>query len=210
MQNMTVYLVNCSMKLSLSILLLFLTGICFSQEGYLRGTVLDDNGKEMSFVSVFQEETGLITFTDSSGFYELKLSEGIHTVVFSYLGYTSQAKSVNVKNSVVFLNLALAKSTVELQNAEVVADTRDRAREIMKKVRNARSGISDFTEDFRLSLTYPRGHPHERNSSNLTPPPRSPTQEIAPPPRLQNSQWTISPHTISWAPHGLLQSPINS
>jgi hypothetical protein len=106
---------------------------------------------EMSFVSVFEEETGLSTFTDSSGFYELKLSKGNHTVVFSYLGYTLQAKSINIKNGVVFLDLALAKSTVELKNAEVVGDTRDRAREIMKKVRNARSSISDFTEDFSVS-----------------------------------------------------------
>jgi hypothetical protein len=68
---MTVYLVNYSMKFYLSILLLLLSGICFSQEGYLRGTVSDDNGMEMSFVSVFEEETGLGTFTDSSGFYEL-------------------------------------------------------------------------------------------------------------------------------------------
>jgi hypothetical protein len=148
---MTVYLVNYSMKFYLSILLLLLSGICFSQEGYLRGTVSDDNGMEMSFVSVFEEETGLGTFTDSSGFYELKLSEGNHTVVFSYLGYTLQAKSVNIKNGVVFLDLALAKSTVELKNAEVVGDTRDRAREIMKKVRNARSSISDFTEDFSVA-----------------------------------------------------------
>ena len=148
---MTVYLVNYSMKFYLSILLLLLSGICFSQEGYLRGTVSDDNGMEMSFVSVFEEETGLSTFTDSSGFYELKLSKGNHTVVFSYLGYTLQAKSINIKNGVVFLDLALAKSTVELKNAEVVGDTRDRAREIMKKVRNVRSSISDFTEDFSVS-----------------------------------------------------------
>ena len=148
---MSLYQLNSLTKIFLTVFLLLLSGICFSQEGYLRGTVSDDNGKEMSFVSVFEEETGLGTFTDSSGFYELKLSEGKHTVVFSYLGYTLQAKSLNIKNSVVFLDLALAKSTVELKNAEVVGDTRDRAREIMKKVRNARSSISDFTEDFSVS-----------------------------------------------------------
>ena len=148
---MTVYLVNCSMKLSLSILLLFLTGICFSQEGYLRGTVLDDNGKGMPFVSVFQEDTGLITFTDSSGFYELKLSEGNHNVVFSYLGYTSQAKSVNVKNDQISLDVVLSKATVELRDAEVIGDTKDKAREVMKKVRDSRRSISDYTEDFSAS-----------------------------------------------------------
>ena len=148
---MSLYQLNSLTKIFLTVFLLLLSGICFSQEGYLRGTVSDDNGMEMSFVSVFEEETGLSTFTDSSGFYELKLSKGNHTVVFSYLGYTLQAKSINIKNSVVFLDLALAKSTVELKNAEVVGDTRDRAREIMKKVRNARSSISDFTEDFSVS-----------------------------------------------------------
>jgi hypothetical protein len=148
---MSLYQLNSLTKIFLTVFLLLLSGICFSQEGYLRGTVSDDNGMEMSFVSVFEEETGLGTFTDSSGFYELKLSEGNHTVVFSYLGYTLQAKSVNIKNGVVFLDLALAKSTVELKNAEVVGDTRDRAREIMKKVRNARSSISDFTEDFSVA-----------------------------------------------------------
>ena len=148
---MSLYQLNSLTKIFLTVFLLLLSGICFSQEGYLRGTVSDDNGMEMSFVSVFEEETGLSTFTDSSGFYELKLSKGNHTVVFSYLGYTLQAKSINIKNSVVFLDLALAKSTVELKNAEVVGDTRDRAREIMKKVRNARSSISDFTEDFSVA-----------------------------------------------------------
>ena len=148
---MSLYQLNSLTKIFLTVFLLLLSGICFSQEGYLRGTVSDDNGMEMSFVSVFEEETGLSTFTDSSGFYELKLSKGNHTVVFSYLGYTLQAKSINIKNGVVFLDLALAKSTVELKNAEVVGDTRDRAREIMKKVRNARSSISDFTEDFSVS-----------------------------------------------------------
>jgi hypothetical protein len=66
---MSLYQLNSLTKIFLTVFLLLLSGICFSQEGYLRGTVSDDNGMEMSFVSVFEEETGLSTFTDSSGFY---------------------------------------------------------------------------------------------------------------------------------------------
>ena len=139
------------MKLSLSILLLFLTGICFSQEGSLIGRVSDDRGKQMNSVSIYEEKTGVITFTDSSGFYELKLSEGIHTIVFSYLGYNQTSKTVFIKNDQISLDIVLSKATVELRNAEVIGDTKNKAREVMKKVRDYRRSISNYTEDFSAS-----------------------------------------------------------
>lgn len=135
----------------LTIILLLLSEISFSQEGSLVGTVSDDNGKQMNSVSVYEEETEVIAFTNSSGFYELKLSEGIHTILFSYLGYKQISKTVFIKNDQISLDIVLSKATVELRNAEVIGDTKDKAREVMKKVRDSRRNIFDFTEDFSAS-----------------------------------------------------------
>ncbi|MEJ6682262.1 MAG: DUF5686 family protein, partial [Flavobacteriales bacterium] len=135
----------------LTIILLLLSEISFSQEGSVVGTVSDDNGKQMNSVSVYEEETEVIAFTNSSGFYELKLSEGIHTILFSYLGYKQISKTVFIKNDQISLDIVLSKATVELRNAEVIGDTKDKAREVMKKVRDSRRNIFDFTEDFSAS-----------------------------------------------------------
>lgn len=139
------------MKTFLSILLIFLAGSGFSQEGYLKGCVRDDYGVALSFVSVFEEETGIGTFTDSSGYYELKLSKGSHIVVFSYLGFSDKIVDVSVDNRMAFVDVILSKSSIELDNVEVIGDTKDKAREIMKKVRDSRRSISDYTKDFSAS-----------------------------------------------------------
>ena len=148
---MIVYQLNRAMKTFLSILLIFLAGSGFSQDGYLKGYVSDYYGVVLSFVSVFEEETGIGTFTDSSGYYELKLSKENHTVVFSYLGFSDKIVDVSLDNGMAFLDVILSKSSIELDNAEVISDTSNKARELMKSVRDARSSISDFTEDFSVS-----------------------------------------------------------
>ncbi len=139
------------MKLLLSFLLLFLSVHCFSQDGYVKGIVKNDSGESMSLVSVFVEENGEGSFTDKDGSYSMKLKNGEYTLMFTYLGFSPQSIRVKVNNNIEKLDVVIQKSSVNLEYAEIIADSRDRAREIMKKVREYRSITSAQVIDFEVS-----------------------------------------------------------
>ncbi len=63
----------------------------------LRGTVTDDQGEALISATVVIEGTTIGTVTDFDGNYALDLDPGTHTIVVSYVGYTTQTQIVNVQ-----------------------------------------------------------------------------------------------------------------
>jgi hypothetical protein len=84
----------------------------------VNGSVRDnDNGEDLIGVSISVLNSGLGTTTNTYGFYSISLSAGEYTLVFSYLGYTSQEIKVDLSENR-NLNIQLEPNTQQL--AEVV------------------------------------------------------------------------------------------
>lgn len=84
------------------LLLLSLFGvyqIVFSQ-GIIRGVVTDKDmsGEPLAFANVFVKGTTIGSTTEMDGTYSISVSAGKQTVVFSFVGYETVEKTVEVKN----------------------------------------------------------------------------------------------------------------
>ena len=110
----------------LGTLLLFFSVSIFStygQEGIVKGKVSDEYGV-ITGVDVYVKGTSQGTQTTLDGKYELKVAQGAHTIVVSYTGYSSQEKTITLKeNKVLTHDFTLEIETNSLGNVEVYAKT---------------------------------------------------------------------------------------
>ncbi|MEC8757894.1 MAG: carboxypeptidase regulatory-like domain-containing protein, partial [Bacteroidota bacterium] len=80
-----------------TLLLLFTVGICGAQNGILNGTVSDEDGEPIIHAQVIADQSlGLTTVTDFDGFYSLELPSGVYSVVFEYLGMSTDSVEVSI------------------------------------------------------------------------------------------------------------------
>ena len=96
------------MKTKLSRAILMLLGLIFSSQLAVAqftatGVVLDDTGAPLFGVAVLQQGTTRGVFTNSEGKFSLEIREPSATLVFSYIGFTSERVSVSAENSSVSL-----------------------------------------------------------------------------------------------------------
>ncbi len=112
-------------KVTIFLSLLFIANILNGQEKYgVKGIVkCSDNKEVLSGVTVLVESLNVGTSTDKNGFYELFLPQGSYTIRFSFVGYISETKTINVTNSFNELNISL-KIDNKMLDAVVVSSTR--------------------------------------------------------------------------------------
>nr|MBI1229370.1 SusC/RagA family TonB-linked outer membrane protein [Cytophagales bacterium] len=80
------------------------------------GTVTDQNGEPLPGASISVRGTSTGTVTDLDGKYSVVVPEG-STLVFSYIGYTSQSVEINTQSTV---NIALAEDQSSLDEVVVL------------------------------------------------------------------------------------------
>jgi iron complex outermembrane recepter protein len=102
--------------------LLFTASITWAQST-LKGSVKDASGG-LPGVSIAIKGTTTGTISDGDGNYTLKLPNGTHDIVFSFIGFTPVTKSVTVNNSEVTLDVVLSAGDNAL--GEVVISTGSR------------------------------------------------------------------------------------
>ncbi len=122
----------------------------------VKGTITDDQGKPIPFVSVFIENTYNGTSSNDNGSYDLNVTKpGTYTVVFQYLGYKTLKKSINPNQFPFLLNVILAEENINL--AEVVINVKDNpANKVIRKAIAARKDNSDLMARFKADF-YSRG-----------------------------------------------------
>lgn len=112
-------------KVTIFLSLLFIANILNGQEKYgVKGIVkCSDNKEVLSGVTVLVESLNVGTSTDKNGFYELFLPQGSYTIKFSFVGYISETRTVNITDSFNELNISL-KIDNKMLDAVVVSSTR--------------------------------------------------------------------------------------
>lgn len=112
-------------KIVLFISLLFLNGFILAQEKLsINGVVRCDNNNEfLSGVTVFVESLKTGTSTDENGYYELSLPQGSYSITFSFVGYISETKVVELTKNLNDLDVRL-KTDNKMLDAVIISSTK--------------------------------------------------------------------------------------
>lgn len=91
----------------------------------IKGEILDRETKEpLIGATVYVEEYKTGTATDLNGKFKVKLPEGKFTLTFSYIGYKSEQRNIQVSDDVE-LTILLGKETKEIEDVVVTAERSD-------------------------------------------------------------------------------------
>ncbi len=101
----------------LTLLVLFCVSLTMMAQGNIKvsGNVTDENGEPLIGVSVQVKGTGTGAITDLDGKYNVEVKRG-STLVYSYVGYTSQEKQANTTR----INIKLVEDSKTLDDVIVV------------------------------------------------------------------------------------------
>lgn len=140
---------------------LFISLALSARAQYLYGTIINKKGEPLAYVSVFDKKQKTGTTSNDNGSFKLTLSSGKHTIVIKSLGFSTQEHEIKIKgHSPTKLNIVLEDASNTLNEVDVVADKRDLAKEIMKKVRDKRkfylNKIESYTYDSYTKISVER------------------------------------------------------
>lgn len=108
---------------------LFLSTALFSQK--LKGKVTDEKGDGIPGVTIQLAGTGTGTATGDDGTYSLPLTAGSHVVNFSYLGYGTISKTINMGTTDQELNVDMSTSSTALQEVVITTGSRNSQRTVI-------------------------------------------------------------------------------
>ncbi len=112
----------------LLLLLLLCTGV---RAQVLSGRITDANsGEPLPYASIYVEKTKSGTASNADGYFQVKLGPGTNQVVFSYLGYVSEQRSVSGNTS---LDVELSGEALELQEVEVLSNGEDLSYSVIRR-----------------------------------------------------------------------------
>ena len=104
-----------------------------AQSGGIHGTISDEQGKPLSFATIFVKQKGTGTTANVDGFYEIPLAEGRYDLVFQHLGRKTEVRVVEIKSGFMDLDITLVPQEIMLQSVTVDANDEDPAYSIMRK-----------------------------------------------------------------------------
>ena len=109
-------------KFTISVFVLFLTALCVAAQEYdVSGTVYDDNGRPMEFVSVVQKDLFISTYTDHDGRFSLRLPQGRNTIGISFMGFRTIEFCADVKSDIDSLVFSLQPEALNMDEVVVTA-----------------------------------------------------------------------------------------
>lgn len=111
------------------VILALFTSTTFAQ---LSGTVYDENGEALPFVTIYKEGTSIGTVSNLEGGYSLNLDPGEHVIIYKYIGYTEKKEVVDIPDSVM-LDVILKEEIIEVDEIVISADAEDPAYRVIRK-----------------------------------------------------------------------------
>jgi hypothetical protein len=140
------------MRHILLFLLLSITPLT-SLAGVVKGTIRDTAGEPIPFVVVNVKNSSYGVNSSLGGYYFMELKAGTYTLVFSQTGLATQEHKVTITDDKpLVLNVTMKMSAKELAAVEIAAKgDRDRGKEIMRKVIDARGTYWDKVENYKCN-----------------------------------------------------------
>lgn len=111
------------MKKLLFILLTCITSSYAQQKFTISGTLKNAaNGETLIGVSVFDKDNYQGTVTNEYGFYSLTLTEGNHNIIYSYIGFNTINKTINLNKNLT-INISLKEESENLNEVIITSFT---------------------------------------------------------------------------------------
>ncbi len=111
-----------------------LIALCFAaQAGGVKGMIRGDDGAALAFATIYVKQTGSGAVSDLQGHYEITLPSGHYDLLFHYLGFETQSRSLEIADSFLEINITLKTQVIQLQAVTVKAGKEDPAYTIMRK-----------------------------------------------------------------------------
>lgn len=134
------------------LLLLFFIYGSFYGSAQIFGLVVDKNNEPLPFVNIYIEETLTGTTTNANGEYQLNVTtNGEHVIVFKYLGYKTEKRTLTLDSSDYELNLTMTEEGLNLNEVEIVANSNPAnaiIRNAIAKREALREKILNYTVNF--------------------------------------------------------------
>ncbi|MBY0424739.1 MAG: TonB-dependent receptor, partial [Cytophagales bacterium] len=106
-------------KRFLVLLFLCVYSSAYAQKFTISGTIKDaKNGEDLIGATVVVEETRAAAATNQYGYYSLTIPQGPATLIFSYIGYSSVKKKVDLKENLK-LNISLSEEAIQTQEVVI-------------------------------------------------------------------------------------------
>lgn len=117
------------MRLKSILLLLILSSPLIGFGQTLSGTIVDAQGNPLPSASVIVDGTDG-QFAGMDGSFSLSLSKGSHQVSFSFIGYLTQKRSVDIQNTSIEWSIVLEEDAVMIEDVVVVGYGVQRKKEV--------------------------------------------------------------------------------
>lgn len=131
-------------------LVLFIFSISWAQ-AQLFGTIYDQSGEPLSFVTVYKEGTSKGTVSNIEGEYSLNLESGDHTIVYKYIGYEEHKELISISGKLA-KDVILNEASIEIQEIIVSADAEDPAYRVIRAAIKARDSNKESAEKYQFNL----------------------------------------------------------
>ena len=124
-------------RLSFVYLLLLISVLTTHAQG-IRGSIKNDKGDVLPYAAIVVKNTTSGTISNTEGRYELPLAPGRYELVFQYLGFQTQQKSVDVKSGGVAsgfetVDVVMTEQAFRLQEVQARSTNEDPAYTIMRR-----------------------------------------------------------------------------
>ncbi|MCB9235694.1 MAG: TonB-dependent receptor [Bacteroidia bacterium] len=131
--------------LALLVLTFVSSAFIFAQKGTVSGKVKDENGDPLVGTTVMVEGTQMGTLTDGEGNYSIQLDPGDYNLVFSFVGYDKQTKSVKVAaGETISLNTGMELEGKEMDDVVIVGYGTQRKRDLTGSI--SKIGARDLND----------------------------------------------------------------
>lgn len=125
--------------LYLLIILFFISNTLSSQQhnGGIKGIVRNEANEPLPFVTVIIESLKVGTTTDERGHYELSLQEGSYAIKYSFVGYITESREVNIVNSFKTIDVMMKTDSKMLDEVIISSKGRDaNVKELQMSIQN--------------------------------------------------------------------------
>jgi hypothetical protein len=137
------------MKNSILFAILFFSVTSFAQ---IKGTITDEKGNSLPYVSVLEENTYTGTTSNEQGKYQLNVKEvGKNKITFQYLGFKTQKIAVTADSKTIILDVKMQEESFNLN--EVIIDPKNNpANAIIKNAIANKKENSEKTSRYRADF----------------------------------------------------------
>ena len=125
-------------SISITVLLVAIISPLKCYSNHISGVISDIHGEPLPFASIYIKNTTYGVSSNAFGEYFIELDPGEYTIVYSYIGYDNYEKLLILKENPIKFNVVLEENDQNLIEYEVVSNTKNKALEIIKNVKEVK------------------------------------------------------------------------